>query len=63
MNTISNAFSIQSYHKQFIINDVQMVNCKCKIQMTLTVVNVNCLGRQPNEKQSFSGRIFGNGNL
>ena len=36
---------------------------KRKIQMTFMVAKANCLGRQPDVKQSVSGKVFGNGNL
>ena len=42
-----------SYHEQFVVNCVHMVYCKRKIQMTIIVVKINCLGRQPDVKQSF----------
>jgi len=46
-------FRYQSYHKQFTVKCVHTVYCKRKIQMTLMVAKVNCLGRQPDEKQFF----------
>jgi len=61
MNTVSNDFSISVSSQT--TGCVHTVYCKRKIQMTFTVAKVNCLGRQPDEKQSFSGNIFGNGNL
>jgi len=46
MNTVSNDFCYQSYHKQFTINCVHSVYHTCKIQMTYMVAKVNCLGCQ-----------------
>jgi len=46
-----------------VVNCVHMVYCKRKIQMTIIVVKINCLGHQPDVKQSFFCRIFGNGSL
>ena len=41
-----------------MISCVHTVYCKCKIQMTFTVAKVNCLGRQPDVKPSFTGKIL-----